>query len=210
MKVQKTKKIVILTKESQVGNVKTRLAQKVGLQNAAKIHFEMTTFILEELIQNNFPIVVSLDVIHKKGPLYQFCILHQIPITIQSEGDLGTRMWFEMNRYSKCVIIGSDMPLLPIDEIQYALDSSKLCLGPSIDGGYWLISMSKPSKELFTGIAWSTSQVLQQSVEHAKKLHYPVHFLSKRYDIDTYSDLQSLLADSTTPSILKKRILPYA
>ena len=108
-------------------------------------------------------------------------------------------------------VIGSDTPLISLDEIERTLLlSNDLFLGPSEDGGYWLISMTKPNHSLFKNIQWSTSAVFTQTLSNAKKLQYPVHILSKRYDIDTISDLQKLLSDQNTPSLLKQRILPYA
>jgi uncharacterized protein len=205
-----TKTVVLMTKEAVEGNVKTRLASSIGIQNATQIHFELFTSITNLLLVQKIPFVVSIDQRLPNGLVYRYCLDNKIPITLQKSGDLGDKIYYEMNRYPRCVVIGSDTPLLPILEITKALTSEGLFLGPSEDGGFWLIAMTQPHKTLFSDISWSTSSVFSQTLQNAKKLHYPVHFLSKRYDIDTFSDLQKLLSDQNTPSHLIKRILPYA
>ena len=202
--------VVLLTKEAIVGKVKTRLATAIGMKNAMYIHYEMCIYIIEYLVNNQIPLVVSLDQQIKEGKIYQYCRSKQILTSLQKEGDLGEKIGYEMNRYPRCVVLGADTPIFLISEIQNALHSTELVLGPTEDGGYWLIAMNKPHINLFEHISWSTSQVLSQTLQNAKKLQYPVHLLSKRYDIDTHSDLQKLLSDSNIPLTLKQRILPYA
>ena len=203
--------LVIMTKEVVPGNVKTRLAASIGNTNAAKIHFELFRYLLEQIQILDIPVVVSLDQIIVHGEIQELCNEYQIPTSIQVTGDLGMKIFYEMNQYSRCTVIGSDTPLISLEEIKRTLLSPQdLFLGPSEDGGYWLISMTKPNISLFEDIQWSTSSVFSQTLHNAKKLQYPVHILSKRYDIDTISDLQKLLSDQNTPSLLKKRILPYA
>ncbi len=203
--------LVIMTKEVVPGNVKTRLASSIGNTNAAKIHFELFRYLLEQIQILDIPVVVSLDQIIAHGEIQELCNEYQIPTSIQVTGDLGMKICYEMNRYSRCTVIGSDTPLISLEEIKRTLLSTQdLFLGPSEDGGYWLISMKKPNISLFNNIQWSTSSVFSQTLRNAKKLQYSVHILSKRYDIDTISDLQKLLSDQKTPSLLKKRILPYA
>ena len=202
--------VVLLSKEAIAGKVKTRLATTIGIENAMHIHFEMCIYIINFLVENQIPLVVSLDQQIQDGKIYQYCCSKQILTSLQKDGDLGTKIGYEMNRYPRCVVLGSDTPFFLISEIQNALYSTDLVLGPSEDGGYWLIAMNKPHKNLFENISWSTPQVLSQTLQNAKHLQYPVHLLSKRYDIDTHSDLQKLLSDTNIPHSLKQRILPYA
>ena len=203
--------LVIMTKEVIAGNVKTRLAASIGSENASKVHFELFRYLIDQIRTLEVPVVVSLDQIIANGEIQKFCLRNHIPTTIQISGDLGMKICYEMNRYPRCTIIGSDTPLIPLEEVaQTLLVSKDLFLGPSEDGGYWLISMTKPNNSLFKDIQWSTSSVFSQTIHNAKILQYPVHILSKRYDIDTISDLQKLLSDQNTPILLKQRILPYA
>ena len=76
---------------------------------------------------------------------------------------------------------------------------------------YFLFALALPFLSLAQAPKHKQEFTSEQRIKlHAKKLQYPVHILSKRYDIDTISDLQKLLSDQNTPSLLKQRILPYA
>ncbi len=67
-----------------------------------------------------------------------------------------------------------------------------MVLGPSEDGGYYLIGLKRPCPELFQGIAWSTGRVLAQTVERAEALGLSVALTPPWYDVDTASDLDRL------------------
>ena len=144
----------------------------------------------------------------------------------QGEGDLGDRMsrWFlresvdtglptsglPANTPAKApsVLIGSDCPLLDTEAIAAAfasLTSHNLVLGPASDGGYYLIGMSSHAppeqvRSIFDGIAWSTSDVLAETVRAAEKIGWRVGFLETRDDVDSVEDLNRLLALAKTKS----------
>ena len=70
-----------------------------------------------------------------------------------------------------------------------------MVLGPSADGGYYLIGMNRFVPEIFTGITWSRPDVLQRTVERLMALEIPYKLLASWYDIDTIGDLRQLMRE---------------
>jgi rSAM/selenodomain-associated transferase 1 len=108
--------------------------------------------------------------------------------------------------FRKVVLIGSDNPTLPaelVDEACAALDTHDVVIGPSIDGGYYLIAMAQPHPGLFEGIDWSTSRVYGQTVARADELGLRTHAVSEWYDVDAPADLERLQHElrGTAPSV---------
>jgi rSAM/selenodomain-associated transferase 1 len=101
----------------------------------------------------------------------------------------------EFNKdYSSIVMIGTDCPDLEEENITEAfelLKSNQLVLGPAHDGGYYLIGLSSPREELFSGIEWSTSSVFEKTLEIAKIAQLSAGILPTKQDIDTFDDLKS-------------------
>jgi len=93
--------------------------------------------------------------------------------------------------YKKALAINSDGPSLPGDYIISAvelLNNHELVFGPGEDGGYYLIGLKQIHHELFSGIEWSTSMVLDQSISKANSLSLSIALLPAWYDIDTWQD----------------------
>jgi rSAM/selenodomain-associated transferase 1 len=115
----------------------------------------------------------------------------------QEGEDLGWRMesffsWAFLNGYHQVILIGSDFPTLPPKFLSQAfelLDKRPLVLGPSTDGGYYLIGLSRPYPEIFQGIKWSSEQVFAQTVE---RVDDDIGLLLPWYDVDVPDDLAIL------------------
>ena len=120
----------------------------------------------------------------------------------QVEGDLGARMLDAFVRASAAgatatVAIGADSPHLEPDRLREAfeeLERHDLVLGPSADGGYYLIGLRAPVPALFDGIDWSTEQVLRQTVERARVERLDFVGLPAEFDVDSPGELALLRA----------------
>ncbi len=120
----------------------------------------------------------------------------------QCGADLGQRMKcaFEDALDEGCeriVIVGSDCPALThqrMDEAFDALSESDVVLGPSRDGGYYLIALRR-SVDLFEGIEWGTGSVLTSTLEKAESAGLSVKQLGCLSDIDRPEDLDQLPPD---------------
>jgi rSAM/selenodomain-associated transferase 1 len=92
------------------------------------------------------------------------------------------------------VVLNADSPTLPAAYLVetaevLARPGDRAALGPSSDGGYYLLGLKKPHRRLFEDIAWSTEYVAEQTIDRAREIGLPVHLLPTWYDID---DRQSL------------------
>lgn len=119
----------------------------------------------------------------------------QFQLRVQSGQDLGQRMsaaMEEVHRYfSKVLLIGSDCPYLRLEDLHQAirvLETRELVIGPSGDGGYYLIGTRHWIPELFENIPWSTSTVLKSTADAAKHLDHRIGKLRLLWDIDTWAD----------------------
>jgi len=116
--------------------------------------------------------------------------------------NLGERMKnafieaFSMN-FKRVVLIGSDIPGLPLEFIEEAfqsLEEKNVAIGPSFDGGYYLIGFRDKTflPRPFEKIHWSTSRVFEETMKILEHEGLTVHVLPPRRDIDTVEDLKSL------------------
>jgi glycosyltransferase A (GT-A) superfamily protein (DUF2064 family) len=113
---------------------------------------------------------------------------------------------FQMG-HKNIVLIGGDLPPVPLHFLAEAyrfLESSNkgVVLGPSRDGGYYLVGSNRPTPEMFQSMTWSHSKVLAQTLERLASLEIDFHLLPSWFDIDTPDDLRYLR--SALESSLKK------
>jgi rSAM/selenodomain-associated transferase 1 len=120
-----------------------------------------------------------------------------ITYTEQVQGDLGKRMHSAIKSAihigcTKVVLIGTDiLELIPghVEQAFNALDKTDIVLGPTIDGGYWLVGM-RMAFNIFTGIPWGTETVIAQTLELIKQQGLRLFILPKISDIDDVDDLK--------------------
>jgi len=98
------------------------------------------------------------------------------------------------------VVVNSDSPTLPTSLLVETAEllgrpGERAVLGPSLDGGYYLLGVKARHPRLLEDIAWSTQRVTQQTLERAAELHLPVHMLPTWYDVDDVATLKMLLSE---------------
>jgi glycosyltransferase A (GT-A) superfamily protein (DUF2064 family) len=107
-------------------------------------------------------------------------------------------------------LIDSDSPTVPAENFAEAVEllsatKDLVVLGPSDDGGYYLIGMKKPHRQLFEEIDWSTERVLNQTIQRATEIGLEHKLLPSGYDVDDDAGLRrlrdELLADTTSPDV---------
>lgn len=102
--------------------------------------------------------------------------------------------------FRRVVLIGSDNPTLPPELVEAAergLDDHDLVIGPSADGGYYLLGMERLQRGLFERITWSTEVVYHETLKRARELGLRTHAVDEWYDVDTVADLDRLRAELT-------------
>ena len=122
----------------------------------------------------------------------------------QQGPDLGARLHATLEAllaagHAGAVAVDSDTPTLPRDFLQQAVDSlagpgPDVVLGPTEDGGYYLIGVRAAHRELFDGVPWSTPQVLEVTLRRAAGAGLRVERLPVWFDVDTPDDLERLRA----------------
>jgi rSAM/selenodomain-associated transferase 1 len=209
--------LVIFAKAPIPGQVKTRLCPPLTPDEAATLHGSFVLDTLERTKTAAATFQLPLDRYLACAPdsthvFFRIMEERQSVRLIDQVGDnLGARMnhAFETlfaQQYTRMVIVGSDVPSLPLERYQQALaalESHDLVLGPALDGGYYLIGLNRPNPDLFTDIPWSTDQVLPRTQAKAGTLGLKTALLAPWRDVDTIDDLQALIeagvADAKRP-----------
>ena len=122
---------------------------------------------------------------------------------LPQRGDgFGERLYFAVEDLFKCgfdsvCLIDSDSPTVPAENFQQAVEllsmgEDRVVLGPSDDGGYYLIGVKKPHQHLFEQIDWSTERVLNQTMQRATEIGIAVTLLPTGYDVDDGANLKRL------------------
>lgn len=188
--------IIVFQKHAIAGHVKTRLAKTVGNQKALWIYKSMVLYTYQQLekVKNNMDVHVFYD----QGPALPDAYLEQyaFPHHIQEGADLGARMLHAFRKiqqlgYSRMLIIGTDCPELTEElllEAQAVLATQDVVIGPSQDGGYYLLGLRDPLQYLFQDIPWSTEQVLPLTRQRANEKGLGLTLLAELNDIDTEED----------------------
>ena len=135
---------------------------------------------------------------HVADPWFEHEIEPLARIVPQTSGDLGARMLAAMEQvanlgYGPIVLIGTDVPGLRAAHLQSAikaLERTDVCLGPTKDGGYYLVASARPEPALFAEVQWGTASVLETTLAHANKAGLKHEMLEEMYDVDTPEDLR--------------------
>ncbi|MBI5483710.1 MAG: TIGR04282 family arsenosugar biosynthesis glycosyltransferase [Deltaproteobacteria bacterium] len=195
--------LIVFAREPVPGQVKTRLAASVGDIAAADKYASM----LENVLSNcrkltGVETTVFWDCNEASLPLLER--RYECRSKLQGVGKLGQRMQAAFAEIfgsgcDHCCIIGSDSPDLPVSYILEAFDrltspQTDAVFGPTHDGGYYLLGLSRLWPQLFENIDWSTPQTLLQSLDAAGKAGIRAALLPKWYDIDTLDDLEEYRA----------------
>jgi len=101
--------------------------------------------------------------------------------------------------YDRALLLGTDHPTLPVPflkQADHALETPEaLCLGPTEDGGFYLVGMSAYYPQLFEDMSYSHPQVFSDTLARADRTNARLTILPPWYDVDTPSDLTRMLAD---------------
>lgn len=194
-----TERLIIFTRYPEPGKTKTRLIPALGEVGAANFHRQMVEFTLQHAKKLQEIQDLSLVVQFTGGNLNQMqeWLGKEISYQSQAEGDLGAKMFqaFQtafQEQMERVIIIGTDCPHLTPDILQQGFETLKTCemvLGPALDGGYYLIGLTRPISEIFENIAWGTETVFNQTSETAQCLDIDLILLPPLQDIDRPEDL---------------------
>lgn len=182
------------------GRVKTRLAASIGIEAAADVYQAFVKTLLQNLNKCGDTREVSIVPFEESRGAFAELAAGRWRITPQSSGDLGEKMrcYFDSAFAAgarRVVLIGSDSPLLSRADIHAAferLKTSDVVLGPTNDGGYYLVGATKTTPPIFDEIEWSTPTVWEQTLANLTAAGVTHAKLPTRIDVDELSDLHQL------------------
>lgn len=193
--------IIVLAKAPILGEVKTRIGKNIGM--------DRSKWIYEQLLSHTSNVTKKTKIMtvlfkNKNNEKLENLFKHSVKSKLQLGENLGEIManafqWAFKKKYKKIVLIGTDLWTLNekiITDSFKLLDKCDLVIGPSYDGGYFLIGMKNPDENIFKNIPWSTNNVLEKTILKIKDRK--ISFLEIAKDIDSFSDVMSNL------SLLKK------
>jgi rSAM/selenodomain-associated transferase 1 len=192
--------LVLFTKPSVAGRVKTRLIGTLTPDEAARLHAAFLDDIIERMVGGRFDFQIAWGV--EPG--------EDLPSTSisgfrQSAGTLGERILHGLRRagldHSLVAAVGSDHLSVSTERISEAFEllrgRADIVIGPATDGGYYLLAARAESlvEELFAEIPWSSPKVLSITLQRCAELGLKVHLLPPESDVDTSTDLDRLCSE---------------
>lgn len=186
--------LVIMVKVPVAGRVKTRLARGLGVGPATAFYRHALAGLAARLANPSrwsLILAVAPDS-HLRSP----ALPHRLTRMRQGSGDLGNRLQriFDTAPRGPVIVIGSDVPCVAQSDIAHAfhvLDGHDAVLGPSPDGGYWMIGLRRRPRRLtpFSGVRWSTNEARAGTLRNLAGSR--VALVSAKSDIDDVADWQN-------------------
>lgn len=216
-----TNALIVFAKHPTPGRVKTRLTPSLTPNEAAELYRCM---LLDTLAKARSISDTQGVLCYQSEPAalpFFRSIAPDFVVEPQNGCDLGARMATAFSRvfsrgHRHAVIIGTDSPDLPAEYVHQAFreladDAVDAVLGPSEDGGYYLLALKQVYECLFAGIAWSTGTVTRVSLARAEEAGLRVKLLPVWHDVDTDADLErcELLHAANGAPMTREFLLKY-
>jgi rSAM/selenodomain-associated transferase 1 len=193
--------LVIFAKQPDPNNTKTRLSPPLSREDAARLY----ACFLADILATARAVDGAARFIFYDPPAAEAYFAGLAPdfqLLPQSGEDLGERMHLALAEllsrgYRRVVLVGSDLPHLPAEAFQHGFaalrQGAEVVLGPSADGGFYLIGLTRPQPGLFD-LPMSTPDVLRGTLERIQRLNLRHNLLKEEFDVDTFADLRRLAA----------------
>ena len=198
-------RLIVFTRYPEPGTTKTRLIPRLGVQGAADLQRQMTARVLTQARALKILRGLELEVRHDGGDRrsMQAWLGDGVGYVPQGEGDIGRRMARALRDAGQqgadaAVLVGSDIPGITTALLAGAFEKigdQTVVLGPTRDGGYYLIGLSPPtlavaSSSIFLEMGWGTSSVLPETCRRLEQLGLSYHLLAPLDDVDRPEDLR--------------------
>ena len=200
------------------GQVKSRLAKDLGEEAATNLYRCFVEDLLERFSKEAYRLRIAFYPAEKEREMREM-LGHEFSYIPQIGEDLGERMKLSFLRcFSEgarsVVLIGSDIPDLPtriVAEAFLALDRNEAVIGPSVDGGYYLIGFKQDTfdGDVFTGLSWGAETVFQETMKILRRAGAPVHVLPLWCDIDKHEDIAALIKNSEDTGFADSKTMLY-
>lgn len=177
--------------------MKTRLAKSVGKDSAARLYRALVEAIVKRTESKRYQRIIFYSPTDKEKEMKNWLRRYDLALYPQKGRTLGEKLsraftFAFKNGAGKAAVIGSDSPAIDeriiLDAFQ-KLKNAQCVLGPTLDGGYYLIGLSSFYNGIFKGIRWGTESVFSRTVERLRQLKIKHTLLAKSFDIDAYQDI---------------------
>jgi rSAM/selenodomain-associated transferase 1 len=195
-------KILLFVKYPNNGAVKTRLAESVGERTASALYQCFVDDILTTLSGINAQILICYYPVHLKDKMVTW-LGSQYGYIPQIGESLGERLQYCCNMSlnegaEKIIVLASDIPEISEEIIKKAfsqLEDNDMVIGPSDDGGYYLIGFRKKSYDnnIFEDISWSSRLVFKETLDKMDGYQKRYFILDTLNDMDTIGDIRKFL-----------------
>jgi rSAM/selenodomain-associated transferase 1 len=193
--------VLVFCKPPVAGRVKTRLIGALSAREAAAVHVACardTVATVNGVRGAQKWLYVAADRATARRVGKRLRIGRDWKVVTQRGADLGERMRNALEEQlragaDKVVIVGTDSPWMGRERIERAfrlLDKSQIVLGPSEDGGYYLIAARQVVPKIFSGIRWGTATVLARTLRALQATRTAFRLLKRDFDLDRPVDLR--------------------
>jgi rSAM/selenodomain-associated transferase 1 len=197
--------LAVMTKVPRAGKVKTRLTPPLTSAEAAALNscfLRDTTEAISTVSRKGAAVGIAVYTPVGEEESYRGILPDEFQLVLQHGDDLGDRLISAMEDllalgFESVCLIDSDSPTVPLQIYEQAARrlaraGDRIVLGPSDDGGYYLIGLNKPHGDVFRQIDWSTRNVFSQTLERAAGMGVEVEALPAWYDVDDRVTLSRL------------------
>jgi len=203
-----TTAIALVCKTPAIGRGKSRLWPLLGRERTAQLSACFIRDLAETLTA--LPATLSRQCYALFSPAGTEVVLRKLltpdwELIPREADDVGQVLEASLNTllqagHEGVIFMNSDSPSLPGVLIEEAItelraNGDRVVLGPSVDGGYYLIGLKRFDPALFRNMAWSTPAVFTETCARAAQMGLPVHVLHEWYDVDEAEDFQRLKAE---------------
>jgi len=194
--------LVIMAKAPRLGSVKTRLAERLSLQAVTELYRCLLndTIALAQALNH-----VEIAVMCPASDVDDLsrAVAKTVRIVPQTGQGLAAGLASVFNHFAssgqrRVIAFNSDSPHLPPSVLETAFDALEardMVVGPTHDGGYYLVGARAPHSELFASDGMGTANALEALLTRARALELSVHLSDPFYDIDVEGDLSRLAAE---------------
>lgn len=205
--------VILFTRVPEAGKTKTRMMPYLSPEECAELHVS----ILEDVIAEASAVPADLRVYatpEPKDPSFRALFPESTSFFTQEGEDLGVRMETALREtleagYVSAVLVGTDLPELRTEDFQNAfriLEQRDVVLGPTRDGGYWLIGLNAPQHAPFESKKYGHSNVFDDTLEGIRRAGLSVGCVRTISDLDEREDLTSFRQRiRQNPDLLKTR-----
>ena len=197
--------LAVMTKAPQAGQVKTRLVPLLTPEQAAELNkcfLHDTAAAISNAITGHKACGLAVYTPIGAESAYDDIFSSNFSLLPQRGKEFGERLYLAAQDLFQCgfksvCLIDSDSPTVSAENFAQAVKlllrpGDRTVLGPCADGGYYLIGLKKPYRELFDRIDWSTERVLAQTMQRVREIGLDVELLKPGYDVDDAASLRRL------------------